>query len=277
MGYLSRISRSFENALILPLSSSTKYVIFSDCHRGVGNANDNFLKNEALFGAALQAYYQSGYAYIELGDGDELWENRSLADIQAMHEHVFCLMKKFEQCKRLHLIHGNHDQVKARQYFSPGCPYYSGAILKDCQSDFSIYLTHGHQADWFNSSGWRLARFLVRYVWKPLELLGVRDPTSSASNYRLKDKCELRLHRWALLQQAPLIAGHTHRAMANEEDHLYFNSGCCIYPGGITALELCGYQLTLVKWMLGTRDDRSLYVARETLSDTIDFREQCTL
>lgn len=44
-----RISRAFENALCLPLHSCSKYILLSDCHRGVGNANDNFLNNEYLY------------------------------------------------------------------------------------------------------------------------------------------------------------------------------------------------------------------------------------
>ena len=44
MGYYSRISKSFEGALRLPLTERSKYVLISDCHRGIGNSNDNFLK-----------------------------------------------------------------------------------------------------------------------------------------------------------------------------------------------------------------------------------------
>lgn len=44
MSYYSRLSKSFEGALRLPLTERSKYVFISDCHRGVGNSNDNFLK-----------------------------------------------------------------------------------------------------------------------------------------------------------------------------------------------------------------------------------------
>ena len=52
MGYETRISKAFEGALKLPLSDNSKYVLFSDCHRGVGTSNDNFLKNQHLYFAA---------------------------------------------------------------------------------------------------------------------------------------------------------------------------------------------------------------------------------
>lgn len=61
----------------------------SDCHRGIGTSSDNFLKNQHLFFAALKYYYKRGYTYIELGDGDELWENRSMKNIVEVHDEVF--------------------------------------------------------------------------------------------------------------------------------------------------------------------------------------------
>ncbi len=77
MSYLSRIDHAFSDAPVLPLSENGRYVLFSDCHRGIGTSNDNFLKNQHLYFAALNYYYQHSFCYIELGDGDELWENRS--------------------------------------------------------------------------------------------------------------------------------------------------------------------------------------------------------
>ena len=59
MSYTKRLDRAFENAPILPITSNTKYVFFSDCHRGSGNNNDNFLKNVNNYFAALQYYYHS--------------------------------------------------------------------------------------------------------------------------------------------------------------------------------------------------------------------------
>ena len=50
----------------------------SDCHRGQGTEGDNFLKNQNLFLGALEYYNHRGFIYIELGDGDELCENRKI-------------------------------------------------------------------------------------------------------------------------------------------------------------------------------------------------------
>ena len=91
----SRITNAYENAFCLPLNPSSKYVLFSDCHRGTGRSNDNFLKNEYLYLAALKYYFSHGFTYIELGDGDELWENRSMCPIREMHAQSFELLSRF--------------------------------------------------------------------------------------------------------------------------------------------------------------------------------------
>ena len=80
-----RLNAAFAHAPVLPLTPSSRYILFSDCHRGCGTNNDNFLKNQNLYFAALQHYYTHGYTYIELGDGDELWENRSFDTIKSIH------------------------------------------------------------------------------------------------------------------------------------------------------------------------------------------------
>ena len=70
MGYQKRLDNAFQHVPILPLNAESKYVLFSDCHRGNGTNNDNFLKNQHLYIAALKHYYKNGFTYIELGDGD---------------------------------------------------------------------------------------------------------------------------------------------------------------------------------------------------------------
>ena len=251
MSYYSRLSKSFEGALRLPLTAHSKYVLISDCHRGVGNSNDNFLKNQNLYFAALQHYYKMGYTYIELGDGDELWENRSMKQIIEVHSNIFLLLSRFHEENRLYMLYGNHDMIKKNKRYTekhckcchcipedsfhwekgasiPNIPFYSGIILESC-FPMDIYLTHGHQTDLFNSSLWRLSRFLVRYVWKPLEHFGVLDPTSAAKNYTRKHKAEERLQHWAKEENHILITGHTHRPALSEEDGYYYNSGSCVH------------------------------------------------
>ncbi len=291
MSYYSRLNKSFEGALRLPLNNRTKYVLISDCHRGTGTSNDNFLKNQNLYFAALQHYYKAGYTYIELGDGDELWENRSMKQIIETHSDVFWLLSCFHKQGRLHMLYGNHDMVKKdgrraarscstypcccgnnphleNQPLFPDIKFHSGIILENTAFPDSkdIYLTHGHQADLFNSTLWRFSRFLVRYFWKPLERYGVLDPTSAAKNYTRKEKIEKRLHHWAEQENRTLITGHTHRPTLSATDSCYCNSGSCVHPCCITCLEIERMHISLIKWTLAARPDMSLYVARELLS-----------
>lgn len=271
MSYYTRLNKSFEGAIRLPLNRCSKYILISDCHRGTGTSNDNFLKNQNLYFAALQHYYKYGYVYIELGDGDELWENRCMKQIIETHENVFWLFSQFQARNRLFMLYGNHDMAKKKQTLLPDIPFYEGIILENTASPDAkdIYLTHGHQADLFNSVLWRFTCFLVRYLWKPLERYGVLDPTSAAKNYTRKEKSERRLQHWAKQENHILITGHTHRPTLTEEDPYYYNSGSCVHPRCITCLEIERMHITLVKWTLATRPDMVLYVAREVLAGPI--------
>ena len=85
MSVTRRLDRAFAQALVLPFHRCSRYVLVSDCHRGVGTSSDNFLKNQHLYYAAMEHYYRNGFTYIELGDGEELWENRKLRNITQIH------------------------------------------------------------------------------------------------------------------------------------------------------------------------------------------------
>lgn len=294
MSYYSRLQNAFKGAPRLPLNHCSKYVLFSDCHRGGGNANDNFAKNQALYVAALQYYLKNQYTYIEIGDGDELWENHELTPIIEAHVNVFQLLSLFHCRNRLYLLYGNHDIVKKDNRYTSGCcstypcccdtnpqlenqplfpdiKVYEGLILESTASQNApnIYLTHGHQVDLLNSSFWRLTRLLVRYIWQPLEHFGVLDPTSAAKNNTRKRKTEERLHHFAKQKNIILIAGHTHRPLLSEEDLSYCNCGSCIHPYSITCMEIENMHLSLIKWSLAADSNMRLYVNREVLAGPV--------
>ena len=320
MNYDMKITKAFANAYTLPLSSHSKYVLFSDCHRGCGNANDNFTKKEMLSLAALRRYYQKGFTYIELGDGDELWENRSMEKIKEMHPNSFAMLSKFHQKNRFYSLYGNHDMIKKQANFCqkafssfyhddlfckcslcPSMPFYESIILRGNGIYKDICLFHGHQASLLNSTFWRLSRFLVRYFWRPLESLGIPDPTSAAKNNHLKKKTEQRLHHWnpALLERyqntgsyptkkpkettSPVstsayivISGHTHRPMISPNSSSYCNTGSVIHPLGITCIELENGHLTLAKWSLKASANKQVYVGREILATTSMLMDHMT-
>lgn len=285
MSYHSRLSHAFDKAPILPLSPCSRYVIISDCHRGNASANDNFLKNQSLYLTALEHYYRHGFVYIELGDGDELWENRNMREIIEVHNDVFQMLSHYYTDNRLYMVYGNHDLEKKKPGYSskvysayfchntqciqplfPGLTFYEGILLKHVTSNLTLYLTHGHQVSLLNSTFWKFARFLVRYFWKPLEHFGVSDPTSAAKNYICKDKAEKRLTKYSKSTGRTLITGHTHRPRLVPSAPSYMNTGSCVHPGCITCLEIENGMITLVKWCFSVKKDRTLYVAREVLS-----------
>lgn len=286
-----RLEKVYDEAKILPLNKNSRYVFMSDCHRGVGTWNDNFLPNQNLFFAALQEYYRYGFTYIELGDGDELWENRDLCQIIQTYSNIFWLMSQFYKECRMYMLFGNHDKKKKSKKYAYGCmkEYYcdscdsslelfpdieiaEGIRLKEEKSGREILLVHGHQGDFINDTLWRVSRFLVRYFWKWLERLGFHDPTSAAKNYKKKKKIEKRLSEWAEKRGVILIAGHTHRPVFPDAgEGMYFNDGSCVHPRCITAIEIeCG-KITLVKWCVMTRADKSLYVGREVLEGPVEL------
>lgn len=289
MGTKKRLDVLAKRAPELFFDDSDRIVLMSDCHRGVGNQGDNFQQNQSLFFAALTYYSQRCFRYIELGDGDELWENRRMKQIIATHSHVFWLMSQLYQAGRLHMLYGNHDRKKSYARFCrENCEQYY-CETKDCfeelfpglQAEEAIRLTyrktgkhillvHGHQGDVMNDTLWKLSRFLVRYVWRRLELFGVLDPTSAAKNYTRKKRTEKRLAAWAEENKTLLIAGHTHRpTLPKPGEGYYINDGSCVHPRCITALEIERGAITLVKWAISTRADRTLYVGREALEGPV--------
>ena len=71
----SRLSRAYSNAKIIDFDDTSKFILFSDCHRGDNSFADDFANNRNIYFHALKFYHSEGFDYCELGDGDELWEN----------------------------------------------------------------------------------------------------------------------------------------------------------------------------------------------------------
>jgi len=294
MNIYRRLSKVYENSKVIPYDDSSKFVIMSDCHRGSGNSADNFLKNQYIVIAALKEYYKKDFTYIELGDGDELWENRCMEEIIEVHSSIFELLSDFYNSNRMYMIYGNHDMQKSniefledhykgyycqirKRLFSlfNSIKVYEGIVLEnEYNNKQRIFLVHGHQGDLINDRLWKLGRFLVRYIWKPLEIWGINDPTRAAKNYNKKNKIERQLMTWSKENNIMLISGHTHRpSFANLDEDMYFNCGSCIHPTAITAIEIeCGC-ISLVKWSIMTREDNSMYVGKEFLKGPIKIED----
>lgn len=196
-----RFNKAFKNAITIPFDDNSKFIIFSDCHRGDNSFADDFANNRNTYFHALKEYYKNGFTYIELGDGNELWENIHFKSIFEAHKNVFLLLNEFHDDNRLHMVYGNHDliyndQQEIKKHYDswrdpnsgeqvplmPGLNYHEAILLRHANTGQEIFMAHGHQADWWNHRFWPLSRFMVQVLWRPLQVVGISDPTSPAKN-----------------------------------------------------------------------------------------------
>lgn len=286
MNAFNRLSQVFKGAEKIPFDDSSRIIIMSDVHRGDGSLADNFYRNQNLYFAALTYYYDENFTYIELGDGDELWENPRLSVIMEKHGNVFWLLSRFIRKGRFYSLFGNHDIVKrskeyikredsdkldseVREFLSlfGSVKYHEGLILKHREWGGEVFLVHGHQVDFFNDRLWPLSRFLVRYLWRPLQLIGIQEPTSASRNRGKKVVVERQLLQWVRAKKQVLIAGHTHRPRFPKAGKSpCFNDGSCVHPRCITGIEITGGNIALIKWSVKTKTDGVLYIGRDILA-----------
>lgn len=236
---------------IIQFGPDDKFILFSDCHRGDNSWKDDYAPNRHLHMHALRDYLRQDFTYIELGDGDELFEIGDFGEIAYAHRDVFYLMREFycdpppadvpnapyrpKEKPRLYLLFGNHDiqrhdpavgRAQYEQFFIeykgeeenmfPGVKFHESLILRYTDEKISkdIFLVHGHQGDWFNDYLWRLALVVVRYIWGPLQqFVGWRDPTMPAKPYSVdKWGVQQRIKEWLIKEKRMLICGHTHHS-----------------------------------------------------------------
>ncbi|MGB5821054.1 MAG: metallophosphoesterase [Saonia sp.] len=283
MSSKSRLTKAYQNAKVIPFDDTSKFILFSDCHRGDNSFADDFANNRNIYFHALKHYFQNDFTYCELGDGDELWENLSFETIFEAHKNVYMLLKKYHEDGRLHMIYGNHDMVYRNPdyvrehlyyYFEPreekkeallkDLIYNEAIVLQHKETEKEVFLTHGHQADFMNYHGWRVNRFLVRVLWKPLQVWGIADPTSPAKNHKELIKIERRVKRWILQNNLIItVIGHTHRPRFPEPGDIpFFNDGSCVHPRSITGIEIENGEISLIKWQIATKDDGTLQIVR---------------
>jgi len=283
MKKLDKLSTIFDKSKEISFNDNSKIIIMSDCHRGINNLGDNFSKNKSIFIDALRYYYLENYTYIEIGDGDELWENKYLEKIIDNHLEVFLIMSMFYKNNRLHMLFGNHDITKIniiensilnnyydknkKTYISlfPGIKIDEGLKIKYVETNDQIFLTHGHQGDFFNDTIWKISRFLIRNLYRPIELIGINISSQKIFKYK-KTNVEKKLISWSMKNKQLLIAGHTHRPVFPKiGDSLYFNDGCCIKQDYITGIEINKGEISLIKWSKKNHKNGKSFVKKDIL------------
>lgn len=288
-----RLNEAYENARIEYFNDKSRYIIFSDVHRGNGSHFDEFSKNQNIFRYALEYYFENGYTYVEAGDGDELWEHAELSDIKNAHFHIFETIKKFNEEDRLIMIYGNHniymkDMAYVREHYYTSYNEYKeinyeflmgmvpveALILKDTKTLQEILIFHGHQGDFLNDQFWFPTMVSLKYFWRYLHSLGIRNPASPVKNTFKRHKIERNFKKWIAKNRKVLICGHTHRFKFPRDDELpYFNTGCCIYPTIITGIEIIEGKIQLVRWKTEPDSRGHLKVTRIVLRGPRSIKE----
>lgn len=303
MSIAKSLSSLFKSSEEIPFDDTSKFILFSDCHRGDNSWADEFANNQNVFFHALNHYYDKGFTYIELGDGDELWENASFEDIREAHSHIFWKMTQFHEESRLYLLWGNHNrkwkrpvnvekhlyqyhderkqyQDERKKSLKPlfkGIKVHEGLILKHQDTGNKIFLAHGHQGDFLNDKFWWFGRFFVRNMWKPLQNFGVKDPTRPAKNFERRESIEKQINKWAKAQRQVIIVGHTHKpAFPTKDLPVYFNTGSCVHPRCITGIEIEKGEIALVKWFIDVRSDDigTLFINRQILEGPMKLQRK---
>ena len=225
----------------------SRLVFFSDSHRGDGGRADKVAPNEPLFRKALEHYYREGFTYIEVGDGDELWQSWRFPRVRRAYGRIYDLLHRFHEGERLHLILGNHDiaSTRRRSELRDGLPMHEGLTLRHSRSNQRIFVVHGHQADFKSDRMHPFSRFAVRHLWPHLQRLGIRG-WKREERYKI----EKRIIRWADEQHQAVICGHTHRPMsARYGEPAYFNTGSCLTRGLLSGLEIVGNAILPIRWL----------------------------
>ncbi len=220
-----------KKGLIIPFDAATqKFIIFSDEHKGAKNHADDFAVCEKNYVAALQYYFDEGYFFINLGDGEELWENNIFA-VKKHNQPSFEKEKLFQQQKRFIKIFGNHDLywandptafIQLQSIYDEKFPVYEGCILQTTINEHAIeiYLTHGHQGDLQSDGNW-FSKFFVENIWGPLQGLLDINPNTPANNDELKSLHNTIMYEWSSVEKNRLlITGHTHQPVFMSLTHL---------------------------------------------------------
>jgi UDP-2,3-diacylglucosamine pyrophosphatase LpxH len=207
-----------------------KFIILSDQHKGARDDADDFALAEKNYLAALDHYNQHHFHYINLGDSEELWENRMNA-VKKHNKATFEKEKLFLTRNAFTKIFGNHDlywdndplaPVTLMQLYGQKIKVYEGTILQTTINNkpFSIYLTHGHQGDLQSDGNW-LSKWLVANVWARLQAYLKINPNTPANNDQLKTDHNRIMYEWSERQnQLLLITGHTHQPVFKSLTHL---------------------------------------------------------
>lgn len=284
-------NKAVKNKDVIPVGDDTKIIFFSDVHRGDNSMSDEFAHNQNVYFHALQHYYDRGYDYVEVGDGDELWEYSSFKHIRSAHSDVYCLLKEYFDAGRLTYLYGNHNMAFRHEsvakhnldhFFDdyldidtplfPGIKIKESLVLKDTVSDKEILVVHGHQGDFMNDHGWVISLILMRLFWRHMHRIGLKNPASPSKSRIKRHRIEKSFSKWILENRKGILCGHTHRPKLPDPDEaVYLNTGCCVHPRGINGIELNGREFSLVHWRIAPDENGVLAIRKKVMKGPLNF------
>ncbi len=199
-----------------------RMVLCSDLHKGQRDKADDFLLVEPTYVAALESYWQEGYALYLLGDIEELWECWP-APVVREYQGVLTREQAFAAAPgRYRRLVGNHDDlwydpeqvVRHLGSYLAGAAVVEGlrlAVQEDGQALGELFLVHGHHGSPDADRFARISRLIVHYIWRPIQrVLNIRTSTPS-NDFELRQKHELAMYAYAAGRPGlVLVAGHTH-------------------------------------------------------------------
>ncbi len=280
-----RLDECYKKARVIEFDKNSRYIFFADVHRGDNSMSDEFAHNQNVYYHALENYLEEGYTYIELGDGDELWEHPKFEIIMSAHSDVFLLLKKFYDDKRFICIYGNHNNyLRNRTWVQKNLYHFhddfldkesclftdmitpESLVLKYKDTGQEILLVHGHQGDLFNDKLWLPSMLSLRFFWRFLHAFGFRNPVSPAKSRIRRHKIEVNFSKWISEKGVGVICGHTHRPKISKPQEIpYFNSGCCIHPRGINGIEIVNGEIMLIDWRIRPEENGNLKISKRVI------------
>lgn len=220
-----------EDQMVLDVRNS-RLIIFSDHHRGSRDGADDFRVCERAYNAALAYYDRMGYTLVVMGDVEELWEGWPENVLKA-YSHTLELEGRFHRDGRYLRFWGNHDDDWSHPDLVEQLlvPALGGGPLKVHESMIlpvregekelgKLFLVHGHQGTLESDRIAPISKFLVRWVWRPIQRLIKYSLNTPSKDFELRHAHDSAMYYWSERQdKVVLIAGHTHRPVFKSESH----------------------------------------------------------
>jgi hypothetical protein len=172
-----------------------------------------------------------GFTLVVLGDLEELWECRP-HKVMKSYPYTLKFEARFHAARRYLRFSGNHDdawesRLAVRRHLGPFFPEIVveegiRLIVRTPDGELgTLFLVHGHQGTTFSDRHRGIAKFFVRWVWRPIQRLIRRPSTTPARDFRLRAEHDRAMYKWALSRPGiVLVAGHTHRPVFLSKSHI---------------------------------------------------------